>query len=224
MRSPPPGLAAPPRCATMQGMNAPDGFETVHAANRDEWRAWLAGHHASEKGAWLVIHKKASREPSVTYDEAVEEALCFGWIDSRGNRMDETRYRQMFSPRKRGSVWAATNKVRVERLIAEGRMTPAGLALIDAAKADGSWDALNEVDALAMPDDLLGALTANSTAQRHFDAFPDSSKRIIMFWVTSAKRPETRAKRIAETVSLAEQNLRANHWRQPVDSRKKPAE
>ena len=206
-----------------ESMKAPDGYEIVTAANRDEWRGWLAEHHAAEKAAWLVIHKKASAEPSVTYDEAVEEALCFGWIDSRGNKMDESRYRLAFTPRKPGSVWAATNKARVERLIAQGRMTPAGLALIDAAKADGSWDALNHVDALEFPDDLLGALAANPTAQRYFDAFPDSTKRQILFWVTSAKRAETRAKRIATTVELAEQNIRAAQYTPPAD-REQPAE
>ncbi len=205
-------------------MKAPDGYEIVHAATRDEWRDWLAEHHATDKAVWLVIHKKASTEPSVTYDEAVEEALCFGWIDSRGNKMDDMKYRLIFTPRKRGSVWAATNKARVERLIAEGRMTPAGLALIEAAKADGSWDALNHVDALELPDDLLGALAANDDAQRYFDAFPDSAKRAILFWVTSAKRPETRAKRIAESVELASRNIRAPQPRQPAASREKTAE
>lgn len=206
------------------GMRTPDGIEIVHARDRQQWRAWLAENHASEKAASLIMHKKASLESSVTYDEAVEEALCFGWIDSRANRIDETTYRQLFTPRKRGSVWAATNKVRVERLIAQGRMTPAGLALIEAAKADGSRDALNDVDALVMPDDLLGAPAANPTAQRYFDAFPDSAKRIILFWIASAKRSETRARRIATTVELAEQNLRANDYRPPAVKGKQPAE
>jgi len=190
-------------------MNSPEPIQTVHPASREEWRAWLASHHASEKAVSLVIRKKSSTAPGVTYDEAVEEALCFGWIDSRANSLDEASFLQNFTPRKRGSVWASTNKVRAERLIAEGRMTPAGLALIEAAKADGSWDALNHIDALEMPDDLLGALAANADAQRHFDAFPDSAKRAILFWVTTAKRPETRAKRIATTVERAEQNVRA---------------
>jgi uncharacterized protein YdeI (YjbR/CyaY-like superfamily) len=207
----------------MSSMEAPDGLNMVSAANRAEWRAWLAQHYAADKGVWLVIHKKASNEPSVTYDEAVEEALCFGWIDSRANKMDETRYRLLFTPRKRGSVWAATNKTRVERLIAEGRMTPAGLALIDAAKADGSWDSLNHVDALEMPEDLLGALAENPDAERYFDAFPDSSKRMILFWIANAKRPETRAKRIAETVSHAAQNLRVNDPRPSTARRERPA-
>lgn len=191
-------------------MNASDSLGTVRAANRDEWRAWLAAHHDAETGVWLVLRKKASKEPGVTYEEAVEEALCFGWIDSRTMRIDESAYRQLFTPRRRGGNWAASNKARVERLIAEGRMTPAGLAVIEAAKADGSWDALDHIDALEMPDDLLGALAANPDAQRHFDAFPDSAKRMILYWVTSAKRAETRANRIATVVDLAERNLRAD--------------
>jgi uncharacterized protein YdeI (YjbR/CyaY-like superfamily) len=205
-------------------MRAPDGIEIVEAPDREAWRAWLAAHHASEKAAWLVMQKKGSTSPGVTYDEAVEEALCFGWIDSRANKVDETTYRLMMTRRKRGSAWAATNKVRVERLIAEGRMTSAGLELVESAKADGSWDALNDVDDLTMPDDLLGALAANPTAQRYFDAFPDSSKRIILFWIASAKRPETRAKRVATTVELAEHNRRANHYRQPGDNHEGPAQ
>ncbi len=194
-------------------MNAPDGLQMVSASDRDEWRTWLASHHPSEKGAWLVIQKKASPEPGVTYAEAVEEALCFGWIDSRGNKIDDRAYRLLFTPRKPGSMWAASNKARVERLIAEGRMTPAGLAPIEAAKADGSWDAFNDVDALEHPDDLLGALAANPDAKRNYDAFPDSSKRMILYWIASAKRTETRAKRIATTVELAARNIRANEWR-----------
>ena len=173
------------------------GFEIVEAADREQWRAWRTAHHGTERGAWVVLHKKASTQPSVTYEQSVEEALCFGWIDSRPNRMDEKRYRLFFSPRKPGSVWATTNKVRVERLIAEGRMTPAGLALVEAAKADGSWDALKGVDELAIPDDLLGALSADRDAQHNFGAFPDSSKRI------------------AETVAKASRNERAAHWQRP---------
>ena len=205
-------------------MNASDGLDIVRAASRDEWRAWLAAHHGAESGVWLVINKKASRERGVTYEEAVEEALCFGWIDSKTLRMDERAYRQLFTPRRPKGAWAASNKARVERLIAEGRMTPAGLQVIEAAKADGSWDTLNHIDELRMPDDLFGALVANPTAQHNFNAFPDSAKRMILFWITSAKRAETRAKRIGTTVDLAERNIRADQYRPPADDRKKPAE
>ncbi len=127
-------------------MKTPDGPEIVSAANRDVWRAWLSAHHGSERGVWLVMQKKGSAEPGVSYEEAVEEALSFGWIDSRAHRRDDASYLQLFSPRRPKSTWAATNKARVDKLIAEGRMTPAGLALVDAAKADGSWDALEAVE------------------------------------------------------------------------------
>jgi uncharacterized protein YdeI (YjbR/CyaY-like superfamily) len=141
-------------------MRAPDGFEIVEAPTRDAWRTWLAEHAAAEKGAWLVMQKKASTTPGVTYDEAVEEALSFGWIDSRANKADETTYLQRFSPRRPGSAWAASNKGRVERLIAEGRMMPAGLALVESAKADGSWDALDAgVDRARPSDDPEGERT-----------------------------------------------------------------
>ena len=200
-------------------MKAPDGFEIVEAPTRDIWRTWLEIHGAAEKGAWLVMQKKGSPNPGVTYEEAVEEALCFGWIDSRANRADETTYLQMFSPRKPGGTWAASNKARIERLIAEGRMMPAGLALIESAKADGSWNALDDIDALTMPDDLTAALAENPAARANFDAFPASSKKIILFWVASAKRPETRAKRIAEVAEKAARNERAAQWQRP-ESRK----
>jgi uncharacterized protein YdeI (YjbR/CyaY-like superfamily) len=128
-------------------MRAPDGFEIVSAPASADWRSWLARNGAEQRGAWLVIQKKGSPEPGVTYEEAVEEALAFGWIDSRANRMSDTAFRIMFTPRRPGGTWAASNKARVERLIADGRMTPAGLALVQAAKADGSWNALDEADA-----------------------------------------------------------------------------
>ncbi|MGZ4133281.1 MAG: YdeI/OmpD-associated family protein [Actinomycetota bacterium] len=188
-------------------------MQTVEAKDRAAWRRWLQRHHASSRGVWLLVRKKGGDRPGVTYVEAVEEALCFGWIDSRANPLDEHRYRLTMTPRKPGSVWAATNKERVARLTAEGRMAPAGLAAIEAATADGSWDALTAVDALEVPPDLADALAANPAAARHFEAFPPSSKKMILFWIASAKRPETRAKRVEETVRLAERNVRANHPR-----------
>jgi uncharacterized protein YdeI (YjbR/CyaY-like superfamily) len=196
-------------------MKAADGLDIVEAPDRDVWRAWLERHGASEKGAWLVMQKKNSSTPGVTYDEAVEEALCFGWIDSRANRADETTYLQIFTPRKPGGTWAATNKVRVERLIAEGRMTPAGMALIESAKADGSWNALDDIEALKVPDDLTAALAENPDALANFEAFPASAKKIILLWIASAKRAETRAKRIAETADKAARNERAAQWQRP---------
>lgn len=189
-------------------------YERFEASDRSVWRAWLAEHHATAPGVWLVYHKKDSGKPSVTYAEAVEEALCFGWVDSRPNTLDDARYMQLFSPRKSGSPWSKINKRRVEDLLARGLMAPAGLAKVEAAKRDGSWNVYDGIEELTVPDDLASALAENAEAARHFEAFSPSSKKNILWWITSAKRPETRAKRVAETVELAAQNRRANHYRQ----------
>jgi uncharacterized protein YdeI (YjbR/CyaY-like superfamily) len=185
---------------------------SVHPLTRAEWRAWLEQNHTRKEGIWLVTYKKTTGKPRVEYDESVEEALCFGWIDSKGNKLDEERSLLWFAPRKKGSNWAAPNKVRVKRLIAAGLMTPAGLAKIDAAKADGSWSALDAVEALEVPQDLAAALGSYSVAGQNFEAFPRSAKRAILEWIANAKRPETRAKRIEETARLAQDNIRANQW------------
>jgi uncharacterized protein YdeI (YjbR/CyaY-like superfamily) len=175
-----------------------------------DWRAWLVANHVHKEGVWLITYKKSSGKPRIDYEEAVEEALCFGWIDSKGNKLDEERTMLWFAPRRPNTGWSALNKRRVEKLITEGRMAAPGLAKIEAAKADGSWWVLDAVEALEIPPDLAAALQANPDAERYFDAFPRSAKRAILVWITSAKRAETRAKRLAETVRLAAQNLRAN--------------
>jgi uncharacterized protein YdeI (YjbR/CyaY-like superfamily) len=187
-----------------------DGREIVEVADRVAWRAWLAGHHARPAGVWLAMPRKNSSFPAPSYDEAVEEALCYGWIDSTANTLDERVALLYFAPRKRGSAWARTNKERVERLERAGRIAPPGRAVIERAREDGSWSALDSVEALEVPDDLAEALAASPTAADYFDAFPPGAKKQILWWVVSAKRPETRAKRVAETVRLAEQNVRAN--------------
>jgi uncharacterized protein YdeI (YjbR/CyaY-like superfamily) len=186
---------------------------TVHPKDRAAWRAWLDAHYTEPAGVWLVLDKGSSGASGLSYEEAVEEALCVGWIDSRPNTLDEHRYQQLFSPRKSGSPWSKLNKTRVERLTHEGRMGAAGLAALAAAKADGSWTAYDRIEALQVPGDLRRALKERPEAQRHFEAFPPSSKKNILWWIESAKRPETRAKRIEETVRLAEDDIRANHWR-----------
>ncbi len=186
---------------------------SIHPETRAEWRAWLEEHHTRAEGVWLISYRKAAGKPTVTYDEAVEEALCSGWIDSKQIKLDDERTMLWYSPRKPGSAWAKTNKARVERLIAQGLMTPAGLAKIEAAKHDGSWNRLDAVDALEIPPDLDKALAAYPNAKRNFEAFPPSIKRGILEWITSAKRPETRSKRVEETARLADENVRANQWR-----------
>lgn len=175
----------------------------IEPESRAAWRAWLKANHSRSEGVWLAVGKKGNTVTSLTYDDAVEEALCFGWIDSTVNRLDEHRFRQLFTPRKPGSTWARTNKERVERLTAAGLMTPAGLAPIEAAKADGSWTLLDEVDSLIVPADLAAALGADPAAQRGFSAFPDFQKKQVLYWIATAKRPTTRAKRIAEIVEAA---------------------
>ena len=187
-----------------------DGREIVHVPDRSAWRAWLADRHEQKDGVWLAMPRKGSDAPAPTYDEAVEEALCYGWIDSTANTLDDAWSLLYFAPRKRGSAWARTNKERVELLEREGLIAPAGQAVIERAREDGSWTALDSVEALEVPVDLAAALAANPKASAHFDAFPPGARKQILWWVVSAKRPETRAKRIGETVRLAEQNVRAN--------------
>ena len=182
---------------------------SIHPVTRAEWRAWLEANHARPEGVWLVSWKRATGRPRVEYGEAVEEALCFGWIDAQANTLDDERSMQWFAPRKAGSGWSALNKGRIERLLAEGRMAPAGLAKLEAARADGSWTALDSVEALEVPDDLAAALAGYPDARRHFDAFPPSARKMILGWVGQAKKPETRARRIEETARLAQEDVRA---------------
>jgi uncharacterized protein YdeI (YjbR/CyaY-like superfamily) len=189
---------------------AESDWEQVYPGTRQAWRDWLAEHHTQTAPIWLVYDKVSAGNCRLTYEEAVEEALCFGWIDSKVNRLDETRFKQMFSPRKPSSTWSKVNKRRVENLIAQGLMMPPGLAKIELAKQNGTWTVLDAIEELMVPPDLADALAANPTAQSYFEKFSPSSKKIILYWIQSAKRPETREKRIAETVRLAEQNIKAN--------------
>ena len=171
---------------------------------REAWRDWLARNHARSKGLWIAHYKKGAGKRSVTYEEALQEALCFGWIDSTVGRVDDERYRQKYTPRKAKSVWSSGNKARVAKLIAEGRMAPPGLAKVEAARRDGSWDSLNEIDRIGrgaeVPSDLLEALSAEPRAKALFDARPPSERKLWAYWVLSAKKQETRARRIAATV------------------------
>ena len=187
---------------------------SVHPKSRADWRKWLEENHKRNEGVWLVSYKKATGKQSFDYEESVEEALCFGWIDSKGNKLDDERTMLWFSPRKAGSKWANPNKERVAKLMKAGLMAPAGLAKVEAAKKDGTWNALDGVEALEIPPDLAKALSKNKTAKEYFEAFPRSVKRAILEWILNAKKSETRAKRIEETVTLAEKNIRANQWRQ----------
>lgn len=180
-----------------------DELEQFTVRSRDDWRAWLDANHARSRGVWVVTFKKRSGGPHVPYAEVVEEALCFGWIDGRGRTFDDERTQLLVTPRKPTSNWSALNKDRVARLSAAGAIAPAGIAAIDTARANGTWDALNDVDQLIEPDDLRSGLDADPSARRHWDAFSASAKRLALEWVHLAKRPDTRARRIHETVEHA---------------------
>jgi uncharacterized protein YdeI (YjbR/CyaY-like superfamily) len=182
-------------------MRAEEG-ERFHPESRAEWRAWLAGHHDRSDEVWLVLWRQRSGRTGLTYEEAVLEALCFGWIDGKSAGLDDDRTMLRFSPRKRGSGWARSNKLRVERLLAEGLMTEAGLALIEEAKRDGSWTRLDAVEDLVVPDDLAAALASRPGARENWDGFPRSVRRAALLSIVEAKRPETRARRVAETARL----------------------
>ncbi len=178
-------------------------LDLVEPGNRAEWRSWLEANHESSLGVWLAVGKKGNSRTTLTYDDAVEEALCFGWIDSIVNTLDDDRFKQRFTPRKAGGTWSRSNKIRVERLIAEGLMTPAGAASVERAKADGSWTSLDDVEGLVVPDDLGAALAAEPGADRGFADFSDTARKMALYWIASARRPETRSKRLTEVVRSA---------------------
>lgn len=186
---------------------------TIAAPTRADWRQWLAANHVIETKVWLKIYRKDSPTASVTYSEAVDEALCFGWIDSLARKGDDQYYCQFFSRRNPKSKWSAVNKNKVEKLLEAGLMTDAGMAMVDLARQTGTWTALDEVTNLIYPPDLQGALEASPVAKAFFDAFPPSAKRGILEWLLNAKTPVTRAKRILEIVTRAERNERANQYR-----------
>jgi len=184
----------------------------VHPLSRAEWRAWLAEHHTQDGGVWLVRYKKATGRPTLTNKEVTQEALCWGWIDSVPRKLDAERSLLYLAPRKPGSNWSALNKRYVAEAEASGAMTDTGRTKIAAAKADGSWTRLDDVEALIVPDDQAAALDTRNGARTHWDAFPPSTRRGILEWILNAKRAATREKRIEETAHLAEQNKRANQW------------
>ena len=191
-----------------------DQKPAIQPASRAEWRAWLAENHATSTGVWLITWKKQAARPTVAYEEAVEEALCFGWIDGVVNRVDDERTKEWFAPRRAKSTWARTNKERVSRLEAAGLMTEAGRAAIAIARANGSWNSLDAIDALVVPDDLAAALAARRGAREQFEASSVSVRRMALAWVYGAKRPETRAGRVEQVAAIAGRGEPiANLWR-----------
>lgn len=184
--------------------------------SRKEWRAWLQKHHQSTKGVWVVYAKKHTGIPSLTWQEGVEEALCYGWIDSVRHAIDDSYFKQLYTPRKPKSTWSAINKASVDRLIAEGLMAAAGLAAIEVAKANGRWSAIDHVESHTVPNDFAAALAKNKKAKASFDALSPFVRKQFLYRLNSAKRPETRARRIAELIAAAEQR------RNPFVSPRKP--
>lgn len=184
----------------------------VEIHSRAGWRRWLRKHHRQADSIWLVIWKKGDPR-HVSYGDIVEEALCFGWVDSLPRKLDAQRSMLLLSPRRTGSTWSKLNKDRAERLISAGLMTPAGLARIEDAKRDGLWSKLESVDALKVPADLAAAFRCHKPAAKYWETFPRSTRRGILEWIAQAKRPETRARRVLETATRAARNERANQWR-----------
>ena len=188
---------------------AGDGKRAVHPETVEQWRDWLAEHHAETTGVWLVQWKRHTGRPAMSYEDAITEALAWGWVDSTAGTVDADRAKLWYSPRRPTSGWSRPNKLRVERLLAEGRMRPAGQRCIDVAKRNGTWTLLDDVEDLVVPDDLAAALDARPGARAHWDAFPRSPRRAMLVWLVEAKRPDTRARRVAEIADKAADNQRA---------------
>ena len=196
------------------GTKSSASLAQVEIRSRSDLRKWLKKNHRQAESIWLVIFKKSTPQFYVGYDAIVEEALCFGWIDSLPRKLDDRRSMLRLSPRKAKSSWSKINRDRVTELIDKGLMTPAGLRVIQEAQRSGAWQRLEETDDNQVPPDLLSKLNQRPKAKAFFDSFPPSTRRAILEWISSARTPETRHRRISETVRLAARNLRANQYRQ----------
>jgi uncharacterized protein YdeI (YjbR/CyaY-like superfamily) len=186
-----------------------DESHPLHFKDRGHWREWLEDHYATEKEVWLVHYKKHTKTPCVSLEEAVEEALCFGWIDSKVKSVSEEHYIHKYSPRSEHSVWSKVNKDRAKRLIKEGRMTPSGMRLVMFAKKNGKWSgAYTSKKKLRLPNDLKEALKKNHAAWKNFQAFANTYQNMYIGWVEGAKRAETRKRRIDNVVKRSKKNLR----------------
>ena len=185
------------------------GLAIYHPTDLAAWRAWLEAHHDATRGVWIASWRKASGRDPVPYEELVEEAICFGWIDSTVNILDDDRALQLMTPRKPKSGWTRLNRRRVAAMEAQGRMTAAGRRAVEVAKGNGWWTIYDAVEDLLEPDDLAAALAASPRARTAWNAFPPSARKQMLWWVVSAGKPETRASRIAQIVSQAELGRRA---------------
>lgn len=184
---------------------------TFYAKNRKAWRGWLQKNHTKEQSVFLIIYKKESGIPTVYYPEAVDEAICFGWIDSKINKRDNESYYQYFAKRNPKSNWSKVNKDKVAYLLKQGLMAKAGLESVEQAKSIGTWNALDKVEALELPQEMKDLLANNTIAKSNWEAFPRSAKRSILEWIYNAKTVRTQIARIEKTVNLAIQNIRVNY-------------
>jgi uncharacterized protein YdeI (YjbR/CyaY-like superfamily) len=194
----------------------------VQPKSRKAWRAWLDKNHASSSGIWLVYAKKHTGIPSLTYAEAVEEALCFGWIDSLAHPIDDSFYKQIFTPRKPSSAWSPLNKKRVETLIAGSQMTAAGMKMIELAKTNGRWDAHAETEALTMPAELKKALNGNASAKKNWPTYTVSQQKAFLRMLHDAKTPETRAKRVARILDVVSKRIAFSQLLKPKTASRAP--
>jgi uncharacterized protein YdeI (YjbR/CyaY-like superfamily) len=181
--------------------------QTLYLTNRDDWRAWLSQHHASEREIWLISYRKHTGKPSLPYDDAVEEALCFGWIDSIRKKIDDEKYAQLYTPRKSTTNWSALNKNRLRKLFKAGKMTPAGTAKIDAAVLEEiKKPAVPELEPQSVPEYLEQALQKHPTAWENFNNLAPTYRRQFIGWISEAKKEETRQKRLQKSIELLSEN------------------
>lgn len=183
--------------------------EHLYFKDSKEWRWWLNENHKSSKGVYLIFYKVSSKFESMRWEEAVQVAICFGWIDSTVKKLDEVRRRQLFTPRKEKSVWSKLNKTYIEKLLAENLFHESGLRKIEMAKKNGSWESLDAVENLQIPTDLKKAFDQNKSASKNYSAFSPSYRKNYLYWLNQAKKVATREVRIAQIISLCEQNIKS---------------
>lgn len=188
-------------------------IETFYPSTQADWREWLQENHLSKQSVWLIYYKKKSKIPSISWSEAVDEALCFGWIDSTAKPIDDEKYMQFFTKRKAKSVWSKVNKTKVAKLIEEGKMSQVGFESIEKAKENGSWAILDAAEELIIPDDLETAFEANAGSKDFFLSLSKSVRKAILQWLVLAKQQTTRQKRINEIAELAAQKLKPKQFR-----------
>jgi uncharacterized protein YdeI (YjbR/CyaY-like superfamily) len=188
-------------------------IETFYPTSQQAWRTWLQENHHSKQSVWLVCYKKKSNMPTVLWSDAVDEAICFGWIDSKSITIDDDKFMQFFTKRKPKGTWSKVNKEKIKQLTEQGLMTKAGLECIEKAKQNGSWTVLDEVEELIIPKDLQSAFNAKTGSKEFFLSLSKSVRKSILQWIVLAKQAETKQKRIDEVAEMASQNLKPKQFR-----------